>query len=58
MKKIHLINDTYQIHTDNDETIMFQGSSDECDEFMLKEFLDYILSKPELLAVFKTLADK
>ena len=58
MKKLHLINDTYQIYNDDETEMMFQGLSDECDRFMLDRFLDKIKNSPELLDVFKRLADK
>ena len=58
MKKLHLINDTYQIYNDDETEMLFQGSSDECDRFMLDTFLDLIVNTPELLDVFKRLKDR
>ena len=58
MKKLHLINDTYQIYNDDETEMMFQGSSVDCDRFMLDKFLDKINNTPELLDVFKRLADR
>ena len=58
MKKLHLINNTYQVTNDDETSVMFQGTSDECDKFMLDKFLDKINNTPELLDVFKRLANK
>lgn len=58
MKKIHLINNTYQVYNDNETEMLFQGPSDECDKFMLERFIDKITNTPELLDVFKRLKDR
>lgn len=57
MKIIHLINDTYQI-IDQDENVLFQGTNDGCLKYMMNQMMDRIVNTPELLAVFKRLADK
>lgn len=57
MKIIHLINDTYQI-IDQDENVLFQGTYDGCLKYMMNQMMDRIVNTPELLAVFKRLADK
>ena len=57
MKIIHLINDTYQI-IDNDENVLLQGTYNDCLNYMAKHLIDMIKSTPELLNVFKRLADK
>lgn len=57
MKIIHLINDTYQI-IDQDKNVLFQGTNDGCLEYMMDHMLDKIINTPELLNVFKRLADK
>ena len=58
MKKIHLINDTYQVYTDDEATVLFQGTSNECDDFMCRRFIDKIINDPKIMDVFKRLADK
>jgi len=61
MKKQHLINDTYQV-VDNDDNVLFQGSELECNEYIMNKGMDNILNhitnNPELLDVFKRLADR
>jgi hypothetical protein len=57
MKIIHLINDTYQVIND-DDSVLLQGTHDECLEYSMREMLDKITSTPELLNVFKRLANK
>jgi len=52
----HLINDTYQV-VDGDN-VLFQGTSDECQKYMMDWLLNKIKSTPELLDVFKRLANK
>jgi len=56
MKIKHLINDTYQVA--DEETWYFQGTSDECQKYMMDWLLNKIKSTPELLDVFKRLANK
>ena len=61
MKKEHLINNTYQV-VDNDGNILFQGSESEYNDYIMDQgmenLLDRINNNPELLDVFKRLADK
>ena len=61
MKKEHLINNTYQV-VDNDDNVLFQGSERECNEYIMNQgmenLLDRINNNPELLDVFKRLADR
>ena len=61
MKKQHLINNTYQV-VDNDDNVLFQGSERECNEYIMNQgmenLLDRIMNNPELLDVFKRLADR
>lgn len=61
MEKRHLINDTYQI-IDQDNNTLFQGTESECDNYIMdegmKSLLNKINSNPELLDVFKRLANK
>ena len=56
MKIKHLINDTYQVA--DEETWYFQGTYDECLKYMMDRMMDMITSTPELLDVFKRLANK
>lgn len=58
MTKIHLINSIYQVYNDDETEVLFQGTSDECDKFMLEKFMDKIINTPELLDVFKRLKDR
>jgi hypothetical protein len=37
MKIIHLINDTYQVVSEDEQTIYFQGSKEECEQFKQQE---------------------
>jgi hypothetical protein len=37
MKIIHLINDTYQVVSEDEQTIYFQGSKLECEQFKQQE---------------------
>lgn len=37
MKIIHLINDTYQIVSEDEQTIHFQGSEEQCLRYLLKQ---------------------
>jgi hypothetical protein len=61
MEKQHLINNTYQV-VDNDDNVLFQGSERECNEYIMNQgmenLLDRINNNPELLDVFKRLADR
>jgi hypothetical protein len=61
MEKQHLINNTYQV-VDNDDNVLFQGSESECNEYIMDQgmenLLDRINNNPELLDVFKRLADR
>jgi hypothetical protein len=53
----HLINDIYQV-VDDHEHVLLQGTHDECLKYTMQEVLDKIVNTPELLNVFKQLADK
>jgi hypothetical protein len=57
MKIEHLINNTYQV-VDNDGTCLFQGSEEACKRYQLEAFLEKITTTPELLDVFKRLANR
>jgi hypothetical protein len=41
MKILHLINDTYQVVSE-DETIVFQGNRDECQKYFWLAFIQKI----------------
>ena len=56
MKIVHLINDTYQVVDDKHTYV--QGTYDDCLRYMMDRLMDKIKSTPELLDVFKRLADK
>ena len=58
MKVLHLKNYIYQVWNDQETSCLFQGTREECDKFMLEKFLDKIENTPELLNVFKRLADR
>jgi hypothetical protein len=61
MKKEHLINNTYQV-VDNDGNVLFQGSESECNDYIMDQGMENLLNRinnnPELLDVFKRLADR
>jgi hypothetical protein len=61
MKKQHLINNTYQV-VDNNDNVLFQGSEIECNEYIMDQGMENLLNRinnnPELLDVFKRLADR
>jgi hypothetical protein len=61
MKKEHLINNTYQV-VDNNDNVLFQGSESECNEYIMDQGMENLLNRinnnPELLDVFKRLADR
>jgi hypothetical protein len=52
----HLINETYQIVNGNN--VLLQGTYDDCLRYMADDLLNRIKTNPELLNVFKRLADK
>jgi hypothetical protein len=52
----HLINETYQIV--NEDSVLLQGTYDDCLQYMADDLLIRIKTNPELLDVFKRLADK
>ena len=56
MKITHLINDTYQVADDKHTYV--QGTYDDCLKYMMDHLMDMITSTPELLDVFKRLANK
>jgi len=37
MKIVHLINDTYQVVSEDEQTIIFQGSEEQCLRYLLKQ---------------------
>jgi hypothetical protein len=37
MKIIHLINDTYQVVSEDESSVHFQGSKEECEQFKQQE---------------------
>ena len=39
MKIIHLINDTYQVVSNDEQTIYFQGSKEDCMRYLLEQEL-------------------
>jgi hypothetical protein len=58
MSKIEwLINNTYQV-VDENGTCLFQGSEEECKRYQLDNFIKKITTTPELLDVFKRLANR
>jgi hypothetical protein len=61
MKIQHLINNTYQV-VDNNDNVLLQGSESECNDYIMDQgmenLLDRIMNNPELLDVFKRLADR
>jgi hypothetical protein len=56
MKIEHLINETYQIV--NEDNVLLQGTYDDCLQYMADDLVNRIKTNPELLDVFKRLADK
>ncbi len=56
MKIKHLINDTYQVVDENNTYV--QGTYDDCLKYMMDYLMDMIKSTPELMDVFKRLANK
>ena len=58
MKLINLINNTYQVWNNDETTMMFQGTRDECMDFMCKAFIEKMKSNPEIMEVFKRLANR
>ena len=58
MSKVELlINNTYQV-VDENGTVVFQGSQEECKRYQLDNFIKKITTTPELLDAFKRLANK
>ena len=39
MKIVHLINDTYQVVSEDEQTIYFQGSKEDCMRYLLEQEL-------------------
>ncbi len=54
MKKQHLINSTYQV-VDNDNSVLFQGSASECDEYIMSHLLSPFNDLPGLIDTFTTM---
>jgi hypothetical protein len=52
----HLINETYQIV--NGDSVVLQGTYDDCLRYMMDNLFNRIKSTPELLDVFKRLKDR
>lgn len=40
MKIIHLINDTYQVVSEDEQTIFFQGSKEECERYRMRRLFN------------------
>ena len=40
MKIVHLINETYQVVSKNEQTIYFQGSQEECDRYRMNKLFN------------------
>ena len=57
MRIERLINDTWQI-IDEDNTVVLQGTYDDCLKYMSDRFRQKIVDDPKLLDVFKRLHDK
>jgi hypothetical protein len=58
MSKVELLsNNTYQV-VDENGTTLFQGSEEECKRYQLDNFIKKITTTPELLDVFKRLANR
>jgi hypothetical protein len=54
MKKIHLINNTYQVWNDDETTCLFQGTSDECDERLNQLKLKYMSPRAQQFIELQT----
>jgi hypothetical protein len=61
MKKKHLKDNKYQV-VDNNDNVLFQGSELECNDYIMNQGMENLLNRinnnPELLDVFKRLADR
>ena len=61
MEKKHLKDNKYQV-VDNNDNVLFQGSESECNEYIMDQGMENLLNRinnnPELLDVFKRLADR
>lgn len=40
MKIVHLINDTYQVVSEDEQTIYFQGSQEECERYRMNRLFN------------------
>ena len=40
MKIVHLINDTYQVVSEDEQTIYFQGSRDDCEKYRMNKLFN------------------
>lgn len=40
MKIVHLINDTYQVVSEDEQTIFFQGSQEECEKYRMTKLFN------------------
>ena len=60
MEKKHLKDNKYQVIDNNN--VLFQGSERECNEYIMNQGMENLLNRinnnPELLDVFKRLADR
>jgi hypothetical protein len=40
MKIVHLINDTYQVVSEDEQTIYFQGSQEDCERYRMSRLFN------------------
>ena len=40
MKIVHLINDTYQVVSEDEQTIIFQGSKEDCERYRMSRLFN------------------
>jgi hypothetical protein len=41
MKIIHLINDTYQVVSNDERIVYFQGSEEDCEKYRMKRLFNF-----------------